>query len=192
MPPSAFPQPRRLRLSSVLLLLAALALAAYFFWGERSRFGFDSTSLPGEGNSTSAQSHSQQVDFGSAAQAHSAARGAGVPSGASQADIAANRVPNEAGLPSNGQPIPSAPRIPVRAAPGEVIGYRVDANGVSQPLRAGEAGVVPNSPGTYAVVDPFAEGGYAVVPMPKPGPRISQAELERLRERERASERRGN
>lgn len=195
MPTNSIPKPRRLRLSSALLLLAAFALAAYFFWGERSRLGFGSASLSGEGESASAQAgrtdgESPSAVYDPASQSAAATRGFGNAPVPTQAEIAANRVPNEAGIPSNGQPIPSAPRIPVQATPGEIIGYRVDENGVNHPLRAGDPGIVPNSPGTYAVVDPFADGGYAVVAVPKPGPRISQAELDRLRARERERERR--
>lgn len=94
------------------------------------------------------------------------------------------RILNEAGLPP-GPPLPQARPIPIRAAPGEVIGYSVDAQGNTKPLRAGELTAVPNSPGTYAVVDIFADEGNVVVPAPKPGPGLSGAELERRRERER-------
>ena len=178
------------------MLLAAAALAGYFFWSQRARIGIGSASSPADEGSESAEARLQQDgsqpgSYVPASQSASAGSGYGTASNPTQAQIDANRVPNEAGIPSNGQPIPSAPRIPVKAAPGEVIGYRVDENGISHPLRAGDS-VVPNSPGTYAVVDPWADGGYAVVPATKPGPRISQAELERLRARERASERRGN
>lgn len=176
------------------MLLAAAALAAYFFWSQRARFGLNST--PGENVSAADEAGllndgTQPGSYAPGSSSGSAGSSYGTAANPTQAQIDANRVPNEAGLPSNGKPIPSAPIIPVKAAQGEIIGYRVDKNGVSQPLRAGDA-VVPNSPGTFAVVDPFADGGYAVVPATKPGPRLSQAELERLRARERASERRGN
>lgn len=94
---------------------------------------------------------------------------AGLPAGAHYdeggilIDAEGRRILNEAGLPP-GPPLDPAKPIPVKAAPGEIVGYAKDANGVSKPLRAEDLrGRAANSPGTFAVVDMWADGGPVVV-----------------------------
>lgn len=99
------------------------------------------------------------------------------------------RVLNEAGLPV-GPPLPPAKPIPVRAAPNDVVGYRKDANGQLRPMKAAELAALPaNSPGTYAVVDMWADGGSVVVPPTPAGTPVSAETLERIRTEERGSHR---
>lgn len=74
-----------------------------------------------------------------------------------------NRLLSVAGTPMPSTPLPQARPIPVKAREGEVVGFALDANGVARPMRAGDLHAVPNSPGTFATVDMWAEGGPAVV-----------------------------
>ncbi len=94
-----------------------------------------------------------------------------------------SRILNSAGLPP-GPPLPVAKPIPVDAAPTEVVGYTVDAQGVSRPLRAGDIKTAANTPGSFAVVDMWANGGPAVV-APTQGTHLSPAQVEKMRAAER-------
>ena len=103
-------------------------------------------------------------------------------------DAEGHRILNEAGLPISNEPLPQAKPIPVKAPKGAIIGYAKDANGNSQPIRAGDLKQIPNSPGTFAVVDMWADGGPTVVP-PTEGKRLSPAGAARLRAEEEARDR---
>ncbi|MEO6519426.1 MAG: hypothetical protein ABIO17_10615 [Pseudoxanthomonas sp.] len=176
--PIASTPPRRQLLPLMLLVLAA-AFAAYFFWPRQAgdaaapTAGEDALAVPG---ATPAGTPTVSADGRRYA-------GEGI-----EVDASGARILNEAGLPQSQEPLPVAKPIPIKAAPSDVIGYSKDANGVVKPIRAGELTVVPNSPGTYAVVDMWAEGGPAVVPATR-GTAVSPAELARLREAERKAER---
>ena len=98
-------------------------------------------------------------------------------------DAEGNRILSEAGLPLSKEPLPQAKPIPIKAAPGEIIGYAKDANGNSTPIRAGDLKTVPNAPGTFAVVDMWAEGGPTVVPATKGQP-LTAAEVAKMRAEE--------
>jgi hypothetical protein len=103
-------------------------------------------------------------------------------------DAQGHRVLNEAGLPISNEPIPQARPIPVRAPAGAIVGYKKDAQGNSTPLRAGDLKQIPNSPGTYAVVDMWADGGPAVV-QATVGQHLTPAESARRRAEEDARDR---
>lgn len=167
------------RLLPVVLVLAAIGLVAYFYWPKPE----PASNTPGQQSSMSPDAQSGMTSsagqVGSATGAYTYA-----------VDANGNRILNEAGLPIPAQPLPVAKSIPIRAAPSEVIGYTVDAQGVSKPIRAGELKAVPNTPGSFAVVDMWAEGGPTVVPATK-GQQLTPAELSRLRAAEEASERGG-
>ncbi|MCX7041188.1 MAG: hypothetical protein NT117_00565 [Gammaproteobacteria bacterium] len=172
-------QPRR-QLLPILLLLLAAASATYFFWpkgagsnGEPQDTGLDAAAGPGTAGATRPQTSPDGRRYA----------GEGI-----EVDANGARILNDAGLPLSTEPLPPAKPIPIKAAPQEVIGYAKDAQGVVKPIKAGELTVVPNSPGTYAVVDMWAEGGPAVVPATK-GTALSPEELARLREAEAKSER---
>ena len=102
-------------------------------------------------------------------------------------DANGNRILSPAGLPLSNEPLPEAKPIPVKAPAGTVIGYTKDAQGNSKPLVAGDLKQIPNTPGSYAVVDMWADGGPTVVP-PTQGKHLSEAELKRLQDAERARE----
>ena len=167
------------RLLPILLLLAAMGLVAYFYWPR-----------PAPSSNTPDPQSSIYKDAQSGAGTAAGQAGSATSAYTYAVDAKGNRILNEAGLPIPAQPLPVAKPIPIRAAPSEVIGYTVDAQGVSRPIRAGELKAVPNTPGSFAVVDMWADGGPAVVPATK-GQALSPAELERLRAQERASERDG-
>ena len=167
------------RLLPILLLLAAVGLVAYFYWPK-----------PEPAGNTLDQQSSMSPDPQSGTSTATGQAGSATSAYTYAVDAKGNRILNEAGLPIPAQPLPVAKPIPIRAAPSEVIGYTVDAQGVSRPIRAGELKAVPNTPGSFAVVDMWADGGPAVVPATK-GQALSPAELERLRAQERASERDG-
>ncbi|OGT56361.1 MAG: hypothetical protein A3E01_10920 [Gammaproteobacteria bacterium RIFCSPHIGHO2_12_FULL_63_22] len=164
------------RLLPIVLLLAAIGLVAYFYWPKPST----------SNNATDLQTTTPASTESGATSA--TGRSAGSPAGGYAVDANGERLLNEAGLPYSAEPLPVAKPIPIRAAPSEVIGYTVDAQGVAKPIRAGELKAVPNTPGSFAVVDMWAEGGPTVVPATK-GHALSPAELERLRAAEQASER---
>lgn len=102
-------------------------------------------------------------------------------------DAEGHRILNEAGLPISNEPLPEAKAIPIKAPAGTVIGYTKDAQGNSKPLVAGDLKQIPNTPGSYAVVDMWADGGPTVVPATE-GKHLSEAEVKRLRDAERARE----
>lgn len=174
-------------LGSWLLAAAVLSLVAYYFWPapvtSSTQASAGAAATPG--SSADAVANGVAGDQAGAVGAYpsAAASAAGAPPPMAL-DANGGRILNEAGLPP-GPPLPEAKPLPIKAAPGEVIGYSVDAQGVSHPMRAGDLKVVPNSPGTYAVVDMWGDNGYTIVPATKPGPRMTEAELARARERER-------
>ena len=155
---------------SLLVALLVSSLIAYFLWQQSS------TVTP-----------TVQADLASdsaASPAAASASGSPISAPAMRLDENGGRLLNAAGLP-DGPPLPVAKPLPIKAAPGQIIGYSTDARGVSQPLRAGDLKAVPNSPGTYAVVDMWADDGYVVVPATAPGNRLTEKELVRAREEER-------
>jgi hypothetical protein len=165
------------RLSTLLIVVAVLALLAYFAWSRRAAPPPVPEPAP------------------VAAVAPAPARPgpwpaiAGLPPGAHYEkgillDADGRRILNAAGLPP-GQPVPNARPIPIDAAPGAVVGYTTQADGSTRPLRAGEMTQPANSPGTYAAVDIFADGGPKVV-APTEGHHLSEAELARARAEEAA------
>jgi hypothetical protein len=104
-------------------------------------------------------------------------------------DAEGNRVLNAAGLPGT-EPLPPAKPIPIKAAPNDIVGYTTDANGVSRPLRAKDIRGAANTPGTYAAVDMWADGGPAVVTPTRSGRMLTEAEVQQSRAEERAREER--
>jgi len=174
------PAPRRSPWS-VILLLAAIGLLALYFWPRQATAPAAGTATaPGAQGAASGQAAS--TDYGPLPPGAVSNVG-GIP-----LDAQGHRVLNAAGLPISNEPLPQARPIPVRAPPGAVIGYTTDAQGVSHPLRAGDLKQVPNSPGTYAVVDMWAEGGPAVVPATE-GHHLTPAEVAKLRAAEDARDR---
>ena len=170
-------------LVGALLALAALALVAYYYWPRGA--------ATDAGDAAPAAALATDAD-GSIAPTASPANGPLPPGAVSNVggiplDANGNRILNEAGLPISNEPLPQAKPIPVKAPKGAIIGYTKDANGNSQPIRAGDLKTIPNSPGTFAVVDMWADGGPTVVP-PTEGKRLTPAEVERLRAQEAASE----
>jgi hypothetical protein len=178
------PSAARRSLAPFLLAAAVIALVAYYFWPRTAE----------------APAAAEPVTTAAPAPATgeptlSAANGPLPPGAVSNVggiplDANGNRILNEAGLPISSEPVPQARPIPVKAPKGAIVGYTKDANGNAQPIRAGDLKAIPNSPGTFAVVDMWADGGPTVVP-PTEGKRLSPAELAKLRAEEEASERAG-
>lgn len=175
----AAPQSRRPLLPILLLVLAA-ASATYFFWPKISGGDAAPADTDLEGQAAPATPGATRAQASPDGRLYA---GEGI-----EVDANGARILNEAGLPLSAEPLPPAKPIPIKAAPSDVIGYAKDAQGVIKPIKAGELAAVPNSPGTYAVVDMWAEGGPAVVPATK-GTALSPQELARLREAEARSER---
>jgi hypothetical protein len=170
-------------LSSLLLLGAALALLAYLYWPRKA----DSEAVPAVPADASSSS--------TGAPGLSAGNGPLPPGAVSNVggiplDAQGHRIVNEAGLPISNERLPQAKPIPIKAPTGTVIGYIKDAQGNAQPLRAGDLKQIPNSPGSYAVVDMWADGGPTVV-APIEGRHLSEAELKRQQDAERAREQAG-
>lgn len=170
-------KPRQRSLVPFVLLALAAASATYYYWGRHS------ASQAGPNPEAAVQGLPASTSGTQAGASDRRYAGDGI-----EVDSNGARILNEAGLPDSGVPLPVAKPIPIKAAPNEVIGYKKDANGVVKPLRAGDLDAVPNSPGTYAVVDMWAEGGPAVVPATR-GTALSPEELAKLREAEAESER---
>jgi hypothetical protein len=84
-----------------------------------------------------------------------------------------------------GPVLPPPQPIPVRASKGEVIGYREDASSRVVPIRAGDPGPTPNSAGTYAAVDMWADGGSVLVAPKRTGPSLTEAEFRSRKRRGR-------
>ena len=173
-------KPLRRPLVPVVLLALVAALAIYYYW---SRFSASPADQAGPNPEAPVQGSPASTYRTQAGPGDRHYAGEGI-----QVDANGARILNEAGLPDSGVPLPEAKPIPIKAAPSEVIGYKTDANGVVKPLRAGDLDAVPNSPGTYAVVDMWAEGGPAIVPATR-GTALSPEELAKLREAEAKSER---
>jgi len=173
-------KPSQRRLVPVVLLALAAASATYYYW---SRFSASPAGQAAPNPEASAQGSPAGTNTAGAGTGERLYAGEGI-----EVDANGARILNEAGLPDSGVPLPVAKPIPIKAAPSEVIGYKKDANGVVTPIRAGDLDAVPNSPGTYAVVDMWAEGGPAVVPATR-GTALSPEELAKLRKAEAESER---
>lgn len=173
-------KPLRRPLVPIVLLALAAASATYYYW---SRFSASPADQAGPNPEAPLQGSPASTNGTRAGPGDSHYAGEGI-----KVDANGARILNEAGLPDSGVPLPVAKPIPIKAAPSAVIGYKTDANGVVTPIRAGDLDVVPNSPGTYAVVDMWAEGGPAVVPATR-GTALSPEELAKLREAEAKSER---
>lgn len=177
---AATPASSASRATPILLVLVVIGLLAYYFWPRSN-----APAPPAQATVEPVISETPSTGASSA----------GLPSGAREVggilvDAQGNRILNEAGLPISKEPLPQAKAIPIKAAPGEVIGYTKDAQGNSQPIRAGDLKAVPNSPGTFAVVDMWAEGGPTVV-APTKGQPISQADLAKMRAEEDRRDRSG-
>lgn len=158
-PPSAAPP----TIAKISLLAAALAVAAivYYTWMRPSRSASDAAG-PAETTIDSALPGSS-------------------PTPDTAMNEAGDRILNEVGLPV-GPPLPPAKAIPVKAAPNDIVGYRKDANGQMRPMKAAELAAMPaNSPGTYAVVDMWADGGSVVVPPTPAGPPVPPEVRKRAR-----------
>jgi len=186
----ASPAPRRLSPGAVLIALAVLALVAYFLWSRNQAAAEIRQAAAAEASAASAAAERRAA----AGLARSAAP-AGMPAGAHYeggilVDAQGQRILSAAGLPI-GPPLPPAPPLPVKAEPNDVVGYTTDANGVSRPLKAKDYKAAENAPGTYAVVDLWAEGGPAVVPATE-GHRLSDAEVAKLRAAEAERDRRAS
>ena len=171
--------PRR-SLFPIVIAAAVLALVAYYFW-------------PRAQAPAATDAAATAAAQAPAVPAASTANGPLPPGAVSNVggiplDAEGHRILNEAGLPISNEPLPQAKPIPVKAPKGAIIGYTKDAQGNSQPIRAGDLKAIPNSPGTFAVVDMWADGGPTVVP-PTEGKRLTPAESERMRAQEEASER---
>ena len=166
---------------AVLLLVAAVGLLVAYYWPR-------SATTPAAG--TDAATAAQQAANGQSAQADYGPLPPGAVSNAGgiPLDAQGHRVLNSAGLPISSEPLLPARPIPIKAPAGAVIGYTTDANGTSHPLRAGDLKQIPNSPGTYAVVDMWADGGPTVVPATV-GQHLTPAEAARLEAEEDARDR---
>jgi hypothetical protein len=172
--------PRR-SLFPILMAAAAIALVAYYFWPRAE--------APAAPDAAATAAAPNATDTPTASTANGPLPPGAVSNvGGIPLDANGNRILNEAGLPISNEPLPQAKPIPVKAPKGAIIGYTKDAQGNSQPIRAGDLKAVPNSPGTFAVVDMWADGGPTVVP-PTEGKRLSPAEAARLRAEEEARDR---
>lgn len=171
--------PRRNPLPGLLLAVAVLGLVAYYYWPRPAA----------SPDATPAQAEAAAPAAGPALSADNGPLPPGAVSnvGGIPLDANGNRILNEAGLPITNEPVPQAKPIPVKAPKGAIIGYTKDAQGNAQPIRAGDLKAIPNSPGTFAVVDMWADGGPTVVP-PTQGRQLTAAEAQRLKAREEASE----
>ena len=178
------PAPRRSPVVGIVLALAVAALVVYYFWPRPA-------STPADAAAPVAAD--QATTMAPATPSLSAANGPMPPGAVSNVggiplDANGNRILNEAGLPISNEPLPQAKPIPVKAPKGAIIGYTKDAAGNSVPLRAGDLKQIPNSPGTYAVVDMWADGGPTVVPATE-GHHLTAAELAKMRAAEDARDR---
>ncbi|MEO6104067.1 MAG: hypothetical protein ABIP44_10570 [Pseudoxanthomonas sp.] len=170
------PAPRRR--GSLLLIAIVVALVVLFLWMRRDNAPEATVAIPAPAEPAPAPARPTYSSTDSS-----------LPPGAHWEqgillDAAGNRILNAAGLPP-GPPIPVAKPIPIQAAPGDIVGYTVDANGVSHPLRADSIKSAANTPGTYAAVDIWADGGPAVV-APTQGVHLTAQQVEKLRAAERA------
>lgn len=163
------PQPARapFGLGSLLIATVVLALLAYYFWPRPQ---------PAQGPAEPVAPIAQATASPSlpVAGADGVRNEDGI-----LVDAQGNRILNAAGLPP-GPPLDPAKPIPIKAAPTDIVGYRKDANGVSQPMRASDIKTAANTPGTYAVVDMWANGGPAVV-APTEGRHLTDAEVAKMR-----------
>ena len=180
---SSAPASRRSSLTGIVLAIAALALVAYYFWPRAA--------APADAGAPA----TADAPAAAAAPATRFANGPRPPGAVSNVggiplDAEGRRILNEAGLPISNEPLPQARPIPIKAPPGAVIGYSKDAAGNSHPIRAGDLKQIPNSPGTFVVVDMWADGGPTVV-APTRGQLLSPQEAARLRAEEDARDRAG-
>ncbi len=172
----AVPARARMGTGTFLLAIAVVALVGYYLWSRPSAAPPAVTAVA-------------TPDAVSAAPRAPATADAGLPPGAHEedgilVDAQGQRILNAAGLPP-GPPLPPAKPIPIKAAPGEIVGYSTDAKGVSHPMRAGDIKTAANTPGTYAVVDMWANGGPTVV-APTQGQHLTEAEVAKRRAAEAA------
>jgi hypothetical protein len=174
---------RRNPLPGLLLALAVLALVAYYFWPRAEAPA--TAPIDATADTQAAPAPVASPGYGPLPPGAVSNVG-GIP-----LDANGNRILNEAGLPITNEPVPQAKPIPVKAPAGAIIGYTKDAAGNSQPIRAGDLKQIPNSPGTFAVVDMWADGGPTVVP-PTQGQRLTPAEAARMRAEEEARDRGGS
>jgi hypothetical protein len=189
----ASPVARRLSPGAVLIALAVIALVAYFLWSRNQAATEIRQAQAAAAAATAAADNRAAAEMGRSYAAPAVP--AGMPAGAHYEggillDAQGQRILSAAGLPI-GPPLPPAPPLPVKAAPNDVVGYTTDAKGVSRPLRAKDYKAAENAPGTYAVVDLWAEGGPAVVPATE-GQRLSDAEVAKLRAAEAERDRRAS
>jgi hypothetical protein len=162
------------RTGTILVALLALGLVGYYLFQQRPA-----------ASTTATATTDSSLPAGSAEQDSAAYQSRIKPPPPMLLDAEGHRILNSAGLPISSEPLPEAKPIPVKAPPGAVIGYTVDAQGVSREIRAGDLKQVPNSPGSFAVVDMWADGGPTVVPPTKNTP-LSATELARLQAQENA------
>lgn len=168
--------PRRNPLPGLLIALVVLGLVAYYFWPRKAEAPADAGTP-----ATAAQPAGDSLSPSNGPLPPGAVSNVGgIP-----LDAEGHRILNDAGLPISNEPLPQARPIPVKAPAGTVIGYSKDAQGNAKPIRAGDLKQIPNSPGTYAVVDMWADGGPTVVP-PTEGKHLTPAELAKLRAEEAA------
>lgn len=173
---------RRNPLPGLLLALVVLSLVAYYFWPR----GGASAPAPVV-DATATEPLAATTGPTLSADNGSLPPGAVSNVGGIPLDAQGHRILNQAGLPIGTEPLPQAKAISIQAPAGAVIGYTKDAQGNSQPLRAGDLKQIPNSPGTYAVVDMWADGGPTVIPATELR-HLSPAELQREQDAERARE----
>jgi hypothetical protein len=162
------------RIGTILVALLALGLIGYYLYQQRPAASTAATAT-----------NDPSLPAGTAEQDSAAYQSQIKPPPPMLLDAEGHRILNSAGLPISSEPLPEAKPIPVKAPPGAVIGYTVDAQGVSHEIRAGDLKQVPNTPGSFAVVDMWADGGPTVVP-PTKGRPLSAAELARLQAQEDA------
>ena len=167
---------KRLSTGNLLLVAAAAALLAYFFWTRRD------AGTPVPPPATTAIPAVANEPVSAAASAAGAVRN----EGGILLDADGNRVLNAAGLPGT-EPLPPAKPVPIKADPNAVVGYATGADGVTREIRAKDIRGAANTPGTYAVVDMWADGGPAVVE-PSRGTRLTEAQVAQRRAEERARE----
>ena len=167
--------------AGLIVLAAIAALVAFYFWPR-------SADRQAQDAANASLSDSANVAGTTGSPNGSLPPGAVSNVGGIPLDANGNRILNEAGLPISNEPLPEAKAIPIKAPAGTVIGYTKDAQGNSKPLIAGDLKQIPNTPGSYAVVDMWADGGPTVVPATE-GKHLSEAELKRLQDAERARER---
>ena len=175
--------PRRSPLVGIVIAIAVLALVAYYYWPR------------GEAPTASADAGAASTtpDQGPMVDTRPVATGPLPPGAVSNVggiplDANGNRILTEAGLPISNEPRPQAKPIPVKAPAGaNRLAVALRVLGVADD-RTGDLRQVPNSPGTFAVVDMWADGGPTVV-APTQGHHLTPAEAAKMRAEEEARDR---